>query len=96
MCLLCQNLSTHESNVVLEDGAHMLRCNQIKLNELEPSKASELRTNARYLQQVPTTMQQADFIAMQQAIGLTYAPHGVLLDKALDRILAPTEVYKHD
>ena len=95
-CLLCKNLFTHDSNVVLEDGTHMLRCNQIKLNELEPSKASELRTNARYLQQVSTTMGKADFVALQQAIGLTYAPHGVLLEKALDRLIDPTEVYMHD
>ncbi len=95
-CLLCKNLFTHESNVVLEDGTHLLRSNQIKLDDLVASTDSELRNNARFLEAKSTTMGSEQFTELQQALGLTYARHGLLLDRSLDRVLQPTHVYLHD
>ena len=95
-CLLCKNMFTDMSNVVDEDGTHLLRCNVISLDELEASTDKELRNNARYLETMVHNTGPADFVQLQQAIGLTYAPHGLLLDRYLDRLVDPTEVYMHD
>ena len=95
-CLLCKNLFTDESNVVQEDGSRLLRSSVIKLDGLEASTDAELRTNARYLEQKARTVHGEAFKQLQQAIGLTYAPNGILLDRKLDSILSPTSVYLHD
>ena len=91
-CVLCKNIFTHESNVVLEDGTRLLRSNQIRLDDLEASSDTELRNNARYLERMSTTLTHGQFTQLQQAMGLTYAPHGILLDRRLDRVLQPTSV----
>ena len=95
-CLLCKNLFTHESNVCDDDGAHVLRCNEIRLDRLVASTDHELRTNARYLERMSTVVGPDEFTLLQQALGLTYAKHGLLLDRALDRLVDPTSVYMHD
>ena len=84
------------SKNVCEDGMHLLRSNQIKLNELVAATDAELRTNARYLERMSTELGPEDFAQLQQAIGLTYAKHALLLDRDLDRLIQPTEVYMHD
>ena len=95
-CLLCKNIFTIDSNVVIEDGSRLLRCNQITLDKLVPSTDTELRTNARYLEHMSTRMGAEEFTQLQQAVGLTHAKQGILLDRALDRLLQPTHVYMHD
>ena len=95
-CLLCKNIFTDASKVVCEDGTHLLRSNQIKLNELVAATDAELRTNARYLERMSTELGPEDFAQLQQAIGLTYAKHALLLDRDLDRLIQPTAVYMHD
>ena len=95
-CMLCKNLFTQQSKVVEEDGARLLRCDVIKLDELVASTSSELRTNARYLHRMSTTMSHDDFTRLQQALGLTYAKRGFLLDPRLDNVLDPTEALCHD
>jgi len=97
-CVLCKNLFTAESNVVDEDGSNLLRCNCIDLGELVPEKGSTLRTNARYLAAQadilgPSTKK---FTELQQALGLTYHKHALLLDHELDDVFDPCETYQHD
>ena len=38
----------------------------------------------------------AGFDELQQALGLTHQPHGILLDRVLDNTFDPCEVYSHD
>ena len=95
-CLLCKNLFTHDSNVHAADGTHLLRCNLIKLHELVASTDNELRTNARFLESMSRTMGAEQFIRLQQAVGLTYAPHGILIDRSLNLLIQPTDVFMHD
>ena len=95
-CMLCKNLFTHDSKVADGDGSHMLRCNEIKLDGLVASTDRELRTNARHLERMSAILGPDDFTLLQQAMGLTYAKHGLLLDRALDRVVKPTEIYMHD
>ncbi len=95
-CMLCKNLFTDESNMVAADGSRLLRCNIIKLDELEASTDTELRNNARFLETQSRTVRGEAFVKLQQAVGLTYAPNGVLLDRELDDILSPTSAFMHD
>ena len=95
-CILCKNLFTHDSNVAQEDGTRLLRCNQIKLHDLEASTDTELRNNARYLEGMYGRLSREEFTHLQQAVGLTYAKHGVLLDRSLDDLLQITHVFMHD
>lgn len=97
-CLLCKNLFTEKSSVVDGDGTNQLRCNEIKLDELVPTTSADLRTNARYLERMASVLPRSgdQFTSLQQALGLTYASRGILLDRTLDRLIQPTEVYMHD
>ncbi|CAK0813409.1 unnamed protein product [Prorocentrum cordatum] len=95
-CVLCKNICTPDSKVVEEDGSAMLRCNQIHLDELVASTDHELRANARYLERMSRTLSNDESVALQQALGLTFAKRGLLLDRALDRLVNPTKVFMHD
>ena len=95
-CILCSNLWTEESNITEEDGTSLLRCNVIKLHELSASSSDELRKNALYLQQEYTKRNAEEFTRLQQAIGLTYTPNGVLLEESLNDRIDPVESYMHD
>ena len=97
-CLLCINLFTDRSEVVADDGTHLLRCNKIKHHELVKSTDANLRANARYLERMASELPiDGDrFKLLQQAVGLTYAKHGILLERELDRLIQPTQVYLHD
>ena len=98
-CVLCKNLFTDQSNVVDSDGTNMLRCNCINLAELVPEKSSELRTNARFLAAQAAVLLPAKpgkFTQLQQALGLTYHKHALLLDTELDDVFDPCKTYQHD
>ena len=95
-CMLCKNLFTKDSEMVDEDGTNLLRCDVIKVAGLVPSSSRELRLNMRYLEQESITRSPDEFTKLQQALGLTYYPHGVLVDRELDDLLEPTEAYCHD
>ena len=95
-CMLCKNLFTKDSEMVDEDGTNLLRCDVIKVAGLVPSSSRELRLNMRYLEQESITLSPDEFTKLQQALGLTYYPHGVLVDRELDDLLEPTEAYCHD
>lgn len=96
LCMLCRNLFTEASNVVESDGTRLLRCNCIRLEELIPMTGVDLRTNARFLAGQVGEMRVEDFRELQQSIGLTHHPHALLLDRELDTIFDPCEVYQHD
>jgi len=95
-CLLCKNLFTADSAICDSDGTALLTCTAITLGELVPSTDEELRTNARFLESRAATMSNDEFVLLQQSLGLTHHPHAILLDRSLDSVLRPTEVYMHD
>jgi len=95
-CILCKNLFSGESRVVDEDGSCLLRCDVINTSGLEPASDNDLRTNMRFLEQESSHLSVESFILLQQALGLTYYPGGVLVDRELDSLLQPTETYCHD
>ena len=96
LCLLCKNLFTEKSQFCDEDGTNLLVCNAIKLADLVPATDHDLRTVARYLEGQHATMAPGEFLERQQALGMTYHPHAVMLDRTLDSVLKPSEVYMHD
>ncbi len=90
------NLWASQSNIVAEDGTSLLRCDVITVDGLEAASDSELRTNMRYLQQESARVAPEAFTLLQQALGLTYHPRNVLVDRELDSLLHPTTAYTHD
>ena len=97
VCILCLNEFTDKSEIADEDGTDMLRCNTIKLDELEAASSHVLRTNARYLEGVAATCADNDeFVRIQKAVGMAHTPNGILLDPYLDEYLDPVDVYLHD
>ena len=54
---------------------------------------ADLRKNARYL---AGQVGKPRFKQLQQAMGFTYHPHALLLDRDLDTVFDPCEVYQHD
>eukprot|EP00959_Pyramimonas_sp_CCMP1952_P277649 5803926-Pyramimonas_sp.AAC.1 len=74
----------------------MLRCSEIHLDQLVAPTDHELRANARYLERMSLTLSNDDFVLLQQALGSTFATRGLLLDRALGRLVNPTEVFLHD
>jgi hypothetical protein len=97
-CVLCKNLFTAESKVVDEDGSNLLRCNCLNLAELVPENGKTLRTNARFLAAQADVLgpKTQKFTELQQALGLTYHKHALLLDHELDDVFDPCETYQHD
>jgi hypothetical protein len=95
-CLLCKNLFTKSSRMVDEDGRHMLVCDALTLDSLVPATDADLRRNARFLEKQASCMSADDFTALQQSLGMTHHKKAILLDRSLDNILKPTEVYLHD
>ena len=95
-CLLCLNLFTETSNLVDEDGDNLLVCNVIKHGELVQATSNNLRKTARYLESRADTTPPPDFVEMQQALGVTHHKHALLLDRSLDDICDPVDIYMHD
>jgi hypothetical protein len=50
----------------------------------------------RCLQQESARVAPEAFTLLQQALGLTYHPRNVLVDRELDSVLSPTTAYTHD
>ena len=97
-CLLCKNLFTVKSELVEEDGSNMLVCGVTKASDLALVRSDELRTNARYIEKKALTLAPAgeEFLALQQALGLTHHKHSLLLERKLDRHVDPVSGYIHD
>ena len=92
-CLLCKNLFTQESNIPDEDDGRLLVCNVLKHNRLVKSTSDEIRRNARYLATLEGT---ARLEPVSQALGLKHRRHSLLLDRSLDDLVSPCDVYTHD
>ena len=103
-CLLCKNEFSQVSNMVDEDGSNLLCCNTLTHAKLELSSSRDIRKVARYIEKrspdaaahggVP--MANPAFIALQQALGMTYHKHALLLNRRLDAFVQPVEAYMHD
>jgi len=91
-------LFTEESQMCNEDGTRMLCCKATKEADLVRATSRDVRATARHLERVSGTMDTSSpaFTALQQALGMTYHPHAILLDRSLDDILDPVNVYMHD
>ena len=96
MCLLCSNLVTSSSNLVASDTTGQLKANVIEWKDLVLSRGVDIRNSARYLASMAATMPLGAFDELQQALGLTHHPHGILLNTELDAVFDPTKVYCHD
>ena len=96
LCLLCKNLYTHDSGIVAEDTTGHLKANVIKWAELVKATCADLRNNARYIASQAAVLSNDAFTEIQQSLGITHHPHGILLDVALDNVFDPTKVYQHD
>ena len=95
-CLLCKNLFTEESKICDEDGTHLLSCKCLRLSDLVPATSRDIRAVARYIEAQHSVLSPEQFRELQQALGMTYHPHGLLLDRALDTMLDPVDIYMHD
>ena len=95
-CLLCQNLFSQESKLVEEDGSGILACNVLKCKDLVPATGKGLRKVARYLERHAGTCTADEFVEKQQALGMTYHPRAILLDRSFDSLFDPVKIYMHD
>ena len=95
-CILCNNLWTSQSNIVAEDGTTLLRCDVITVGGLEAASDIELRANMRCLQLYSDRAAPEAPALLQHALGLTYHPRRVLVDRELDSLLHPATAYTHD
>jgi len=95
-CLLCKNIFTEESKLCDEDGTKMLSCNVIKHRDLVPATSRDMRATARYIEAQAGALGPEPFRELQQALGMTYHPHSLLLNRSLDDIVDPVNVYMHD
>ena len=95
-CLLCKNIFTEESRICEEDGSRMLCCNVLKLAGLAQATGRDVRAVARHIQAQQSVLNPQQFRELQQALGMTHHPHGLLLDRTLDTIVDPVAVYMHD
>jgi hypothetical protein len=84
---------TTDSDICAEDGTRLLASDVIAEKDMVKATDSELRTNMRFL---AGQLGSPDFSMLQQALGLTYHEHSILMDTALDDIVHPTKQYVHD
>ena len=99
-CLLCKSEFSQSSNICDDDGTNLLACNTIKHSELKLSTSKDIRKVARHIQKKSPDGESpappAAFTALQQALGMTYHKHSLLLEKKLDPYIKPVESYMHD
>ena len=86
VCLLCQNLFAVDSELPAADGSALLACAVIRERDLISASDEDLRNNARYIEE---RRHSPDFELIQQALGITYRPESILLDRSLDHIVSP-------
>ena len=97
LCLLCQNIFTDASEMVDSDGAHLLRCNVVHERDLVAATDADLRNVARYLEASFAIMGPGvNFRELEQALGQSHSPHGILLHRGLDHLVKPCTQYMHD
>ena len=93
MCMLCKNLFTIKSELTDADGTELLTCGVTKLADLVPETSQSLRDKARYLEYYRTA---PNFDELQQALGITYHRHMLLLGRYLGKYADVVEVFMQD
>ena len=74
----------------------LLRCDVIRECDLDLASDEDIRNAYRRLEEMHGCMPPKDFEALEQAIGFTFHPHAVLLNRNLDDVLKPAAVFVHD
>ena len=95
-CIRCLNLCEVSSHLCEEDDEDLLVSNVIKAEELVPSTNANARGKVRYLEAQKANVGPGQFVEMQQALGMTYHPMSILLDRSLDDIVDPCKIFIHD
>ncbi len=95
-CLLCKNMYDSESHICEEDGSQLLICNVLKFADLIRATSRELRNVARHVASQAGILNGDQLTELQQATGITHHHRALLLDRTLDDIIDPVEVYVHD
>ena len=91
--MLCRNLISNASEVIDEDGSHLLTCNMYSEADLDFATDDDVRGAMRRLERYADD---PDFELRQQACGFRFEPHGLLMHKSLDHIVKPVKQYCHD
>ena len=96
-CIRCLNLCEVSSHLCEEDDEDLLVSNVIKSAELVPATSANIRNKVRHLEaQYNANVGAGEFVEMQQALGMTYHPMSILLDRSLDEIVDPCKIFIHD
>ena len=95
-CIRRLNLCEVSSHLCEEDDEDLLVSNVIKAAELVPATSANVRNKVRYLEAQKANVQTGQFNEMQQALGMTYHPMSILLDRSLDDIVDPCKIFIHD
>ena len=91
--MLCRNLISNVSEIIDEDGSHLLTCNMYSEADLDFATDDDVRGAMRRLERY---VDDPDFELRQQACGFRFEPHGLLMHKSLDHIVKPVPQYCHD
>ena len=86
-CIRCLNLCEVSSHLCEEDDEDLLVSNVIKAEQLEPATSDNVRNKVRYLEAQKPNVNAVHVVEMQQALGMTYHPMSILLDRSLDDIV---------
>lgn len=96
ICMLCLNLYTRKSEIVDEDGEHLLTCTLVQESELHFATDADVRGSVRRLASKQLTEPPKLFDRWQQAVGFRHEPHNLLLDPGLDDVVMPVSQFCHD
>ena len=95
-CIRCLNLCEVSSHLCEEDNEDLRVSNVIKAAELVPATSANVRSKVRYLEAQKANVRPVQFVEMKQALGMTYHPMSILLDRSLDDIVDPCKIFIHD
>ena len=92
LCMLCKKLVSAGSGLTDHDsGEELLTCSLVHAKDLDCADDSVDR-----LGQLSGTVSNKEFSLRQQAIGLSYQPHGLLSDVLCRKHIQPVSQYCHD
>jgi hypothetical protein len=93
LCMLCMNLYSEKSGLANEDGTEELTCSLVQASDLVFASDDDIRSAVVRL---AGHHGEHDFENRQKAAGFRHEPHGLMLDRALDRIVLPATQFCHD
>jgi hypothetical protein len=96
LCMLCRNLYTQKSQLVAEDGSHMLTCSLIHEADLDFATDDDIRGSVRRLAVRHATDSNVVFKQWSMVIGFRHEPNGMLMDPTLDNLVQPATHFCHD